>query len=54
LRGLVVAAALIKALEALDLQYPKLEGAAFKEIQQVRKALKGGRAKVKKKPSKRS
>jgi len=53
---LVVAAALIEALEALDLQYPKLEGAAFKEIQQVRKALKseGGRAKVKKKPSKRS
>src|SRR5580704_10192148 len=31
---LVVAAALIEALEALDLQYPKVEGAALKEIQQ--------------------
>src|ERR1700736_415496 len=37
---LVVAAALIEALEALDLQYPKVEGAALKEIQQVRNALK--------------
>jgi PPK2 family polyphosphate:nucleotide phosphotransferase len=49
---LVVAAALIEALEALDLQYPKVEGAVLKEIQQVRNALKfeGGRAKVKMNP----
>jgi PPK2 family polyphosphate:nucleotide phosphotransferase len=49
---LVVAAAVIEALEALDLQYPKVEGAALKEIQQVRNALKfeGGRAKVKMSP----
>ena len=49
---LVVAAALIEGLEALDLQFPKVEGAALKEIQQVRNALKfeGGRAKVKMNP----
>ena len=52
----MVAAALIEALEALDLQYPKVEGAALKEIQQVRNALKfeGGRTKVTREPSKRS
>jgi PPK2 family polyphosphate:nucleotide phosphotransferase len=37
---LVVAAALIEALEGLDLQFPKLEPATLKEIQQVRDALK--------------
>src|SRR4029077_5930761 len=37
---LVVAAALIEALEGLDLQYPKMESAALKEIEQVRSALK--------------
>jgi PPK2 family polyphosphate:nucleotide phosphotransferase len=44
---LVVAAALIEALEDLDLRYPRLEGAALKELQQVRNALKseGSRAK---------
>jgi PPK2 family polyphosphate:nucleotide phosphotransferase len=44
---LVVAAALIEALQELDLQYPKVKGAALKEIQQVRKALEseGDRAK---------
>ncbi len=36
---LVVARALIEALEGLDLQYPKVEGAARKELRQVRKAL---------------
>jgi PPK2 family polyphosphate:nucleotide phosphotransferase len=53
---LVVAAALIEALEGLDLQYPKMESAALKEIEQVRSALKseGRRAKVRKKPPKRS
>jgi PPK2 family polyphosphate:nucleotide phosphotransferase len=53
---LVVAAAVIAALEGLDLQYPKMEGAALKEIEQVRSALKseGRRAKVRKKPSRRS
>jgi hypothetical protein len=35
-----VAAALIEALEGLDLQFPKLEPATLKEIQQVRDALK--------------
>jgi len=45
---LVVAAALIEALEGLDLQYPKMKSAALKEIEQVRSALKseGRRAKV--------
>jgi hypothetical protein len=37
---LVVAAALVEALEGLDLQFPKLEPATLKEIQQVRDALK--------------
>ena len=48
----MVAAVLIEALQALDLQYPKVEGAALEEIQQVRNALKfeGGRAKVKMNP----
>ena len=36
---LVVASALIKALDALDLKYPKLGGATLKEIHQVRRAL---------------
>jgi len=36
---LVVAAALIEALEALDLQFPKIEGAALQELQKVRAAL---------------
>jgi len=36
---LVVAAAIVDALEGLDLQYPKVEGDALKELQKVRKAL---------------
>jgi PPK2 family polyphosphate:nucleotide phosphotransferase len=36
---LVVARAMVEALEALDLEYPKVEGAALKELQQVRAAL---------------
>jgi polyphosphate kinase 2 (PPK2 family) len=36
---LVVSAALIDTLESLDLKYPKVEGAALKEMQQVRAAL---------------
>jgi hypothetical protein len=52
----VVAAALIEALEHLDLRYPRVEGAELKEIQRVRSALKSeeGRVEVRKKPSKRS
>jgi PPK2 family polyphosphate:nucleotide phosphotransferase len=36
---LVVAAALTKALEDLDLEFPKVEGAALKELEQVRAVL---------------
>jgi PPK2 family polyphosphate:nucleotide phosphotransferase len=36
---LVVANALVEALEELDLKYPKVEGDALKEMDQVRKAL---------------
>jgi len=36
---LVMAAALIEALEALDLEYPKIEGAALAELDKVRAAL---------------
>jgi PPK2 family polyphosphate:nucleotide phosphotransferase len=36
---LVVAAAMIEALETLDLEYPKVEGKALEELQQVRAAL---------------
>ena len=36
---LVVAAALIEAMESLDLSYPKIEGAALKEMRKVRTAL---------------
>ena len=36
---LAVAAAMIDALEALDLEYPKVEGKALVELQQVRAAL---------------
>jgi PPK2 family polyphosphate:nucleotide phosphotransferase len=45
---LMVAAALIEALEDLDLQYPKIEAAALKEFQKVRTSLmsEGSRAKV--------
>jgi PPK2 family polyphosphate:nucleotide phosphotransferase len=45
---LVVAAALIEALEGLELEYPKIEGEALEEFQKVRTALTseaGGRAK---------
>jgi PPK2 family polyphosphate:nucleotide phosphotransferase len=48
---LVVAAALIEALEGIDLQYPKIEGDALKEFQKVRTTLmaeEGGRAEPKK------
>jgi PPK2 family polyphosphate:nucleotide phosphotransferase len=36
---LVVAAAMIEALETLDLEYPKVEGKVLEELQQVRAAL---------------
>src|SRR3989449_1149387 len=36
---LVVAGALVEAMQALDLKFPTIEGAALKELQQVRKAL---------------
>jgi len=36
---MVVAAALVDALDGLKLEYPKVEGTALKELQQVRKAL---------------
>jgi PPK2 family polyphosphate:nucleotide phosphotransferase len=36
---LVIAAAIVDALEDLDPQYPKIEGAALKELEQTRKAL---------------
>jgi hypothetical protein len=36
---LVVAAAMIEALEKLDLEYPKIEGDALKELLKVRAAL---------------
>jgi PPK2 family polyphosphate:nucleotide phosphotransferase len=36
---LVVAAALVDALESLDLHFPKVEGAALKELEQARAAL---------------
>jgi PPK2 family polyphosphate:nucleotide phosphotransferase len=36
---LVVARAMVEALEGLDLEYPKIEGAALKELQKVRAAL---------------
>jgi hypothetical protein len=36
---LVVAAAVIEALEGLDLAFPKIEGAALKEMRKVRAAL---------------
>ena len=36
---LVVAAAVIEALEGLDLSFPKIEGAALKEMRKVRRAL---------------
>jgi PPK2 family polyphosphate:nucleotide phosphotransferase len=46
---LVVAAAMIETLEQLDLDYPKVEGDALKELQKVRAALErpnhGGRGK---------
>jgi PPK2 family polyphosphate:nucleotide phosphotransferase len=37
---LVVAAALVEALEGLKLEFPKVEGQALKELEEVRKALK--------------
>jgi PPK2 family polyphosphate:nucleotide phosphotransferase len=36
---LVVAAAMVEALEGLNLEYPKVEGAALKEMEKVKKAL---------------
>jgi PPK2 family polyphosphate:nucleotide phosphotransferase len=36
---IVVASAMIEALEALDLRFPKIEGEALKELQAVRKSL---------------
>jgi PPK2 family polyphosphate:nucleotide phosphotransferase len=39
----VVAAAVIEALESLDLSFPKIEGAALKEMRKVRAALEAER-----------
>ena len=39
---LMVAAALIDTMEQLDLQYPKVEGAALREMMEVRRALLAG------------
>jgi hypothetical protein len=36
---LVVAAALVEAMERLDLHFPKIEGAALRELMKARKAL---------------
>jgi PPK2 family polyphosphate:nucleotide phosphotransferase len=36
---LVVASAVVKALDGLDLDFPKVEGAALEEMQKIRKAL---------------
>ena len=36
----VVAAALVQAMQALDLEYPKVKGKALKELRQAEKALK--------------
>jgi PPK2 family polyphosphate:nucleotide phosphotransferase len=41
---IVIAGALVQALEDLDPQYPKVEGAALKELETVRKALEAGGA----------
>src|SRR6266540_207931 len=38
---LVVAAVLVEAMERLDLHFPKIEGAALKELMKVRQALLG-------------
>src|SRR5262245_41477766 len=44
---LVIAGAMVEAMEKLDLKYPKVEAGALKELEQVRKALqaegKGGK-----------
>jgi PPK2 family polyphosphate:nucleotide phosphotransferase len=40
---LVVAAAVVEALESLDLSFPKIEGAALKEMRRVRAALEAER-----------
>jgi hypothetical protein len=50
-----VAAALVEALEGLDVQYPTVEGVTLKEIQSVRRVLESEADHAKsKKPSKRS
>jgi len=36
---MIVAAALVEALEGLDIEYPKVEGRALKELEKARKAL---------------
>jgi len=36
---LVIAESIVEAMEKLDLQFPKVEGAALKELQKVRRAL---------------
>jgi PPK2 family polyphosphate:nucleotide phosphotransferase len=46
---IVIAGALVESLEAIDPQYPMVEGKALKELETVRKALQAGDAKGKKK-----
>jgi PPK2 family polyphosphate:nucleotide phosphotransferase len=41
---LVVAAAIVEAVEALKIEYPKIEGKALQELQEVRKALEKERS----------
>ena len=41
---LVVAAAVVEAMDRLDLQYPKVTGGALKELKKARKALKSDRS----------
>jgi hypothetical protein len=40
---IVVAAAIVEAIENLKLDYPKIEGKALKELQAARRALLKGR-----------
>jgi PPK2 family polyphosphate:nucleotide phosphotransferase len=49
---LAVAAAMIETLEGLDLQFPKIEGAGLKELQEVRAALEAEGDRARKRPSK--
>jgi PPK2 family polyphosphate:nucleotide phosphotransferase len=51
---LVVAAAVVEALDRLELDFPKIEGAALKEMRKVRKALEAERSGRRRQPDKSS